>query len=153
MFSPTLRLRALSLFIAAPLVVLAVSVSTASAQSFATATDYAVGDNPNSGVAADFNADGKPDLAIGNVLDRNVSVLLNNGNGTFAGAVNYLVDFNPEALAAALDSVTQTSDPFLLNNLNNLESIDHRRRVSLFVWRLGLLPADTVANVMVTAED
>src|SRR5215213_11268111 len=155
MFSPTLRLRAFSLFIVAPLVVLVLvaDASTASAQSFSTPTNYSVGDNPNSGVAADFNADGKPDLAIGNVLDRNVSVLLNNGNGTFAGAVNYLVDFNPEALAAALDSVTQTSDPFLLNNLNNLESIDHRRRVSLFVWRLGLLPADTVANVMVTAED
>jgi len=31
--------------------------------------------------------------------------------------------------------------------------MDHRRRVSLFVWRLGLLPGDTVANVTVTAED
>src|SRR5215207_2558128 len=101
MFSPTLRLRALSLFIITPLVVLAVSASTASAQSFSTPANYSVGDNPNSGVAADFNADGKPDLAIGNVLHRNVSVLLNNGNGTFARAVNYLVDFNPESLAAA----------------------------------------------------
>jgi hypothetical protein len=103
MFSPTLRLHTISSFTFAMLAVLllAVGASTASAQSFATATDYAVGDNPNSGVAADFNADGKPDLAIGNVLNKNVSVLLNNGNGTFAGAVNYLVDFNPEALAAA----------------------------------------------------
>src|SRR5215213_1680943 len=103
MFSPTLRLRAFSFSIVAPLVVLVLvaDASTASAQSFSTPTNYSVGDNPNSGVAADFNADGKPDLAIGNVLHRNVSVLLNNGNGTFAGAVNYLVDFNPEALAAA----------------------------------------------------
>lgn len=100
MFSPTLRFRGFSLSIFA-ILVLASRVSIASAQSFATATNYAVGDNPNSGVAADFNADGKTDLAIGNVLHRNVSVLLNNGNGTFAGAVNYLVDFNPESLAAA----------------------------------------------------
>ncbi len=103
MFSPALCLRAISSFTFAVLAVLLLGVgaSTASAQSFSTATDYSVGDNPNSGVAADFNADGKPDLAIGNVLNKNVSVLLNNGNGTFAGAVNYPVDFNPEALAAA----------------------------------------------------
>jgi Bacterial Ig-like domain (group 3)/Calx-beta domain/FG-GAP-like repeat len=103
MFSPSLRVHAISSFTFAVLAVLllAVGISTASAQSFSTAVDYSVGDNPNSGVAADFNADGKPDLAIGNVLHKNVSVLLNNGNGTFAGAVNYLVDFNPEALASA----------------------------------------------------
>jgi Big-like domain-containing protein/Calx-beta domain-containing protein/VCBS repeat protein len=97
MFSPTLRLHTISLFTVLAVLVL---TSTVSAQSFATATDYAVGDNPNSGVAADLNGDGKPDLAIGNVLNKNVSVLLNNGNGTFAGAVNYTVDFNPEAVAA-----------------------------------------------------
>lgn len=103
MFSPTLRLRAISAFIFASLllVVLTAGASIARAQSFATATNYALGDNPNSGVAADLNADGKIDLAIGNVLHRNVSVLLNNGNGTFASAVNYLVDFNPESVAAA----------------------------------------------------
>jgi Bacterial Ig-like domain (group 3)/Calx-beta domain/FG-GAP-like repeat len=97
MYSPTLRLHAISSIILAVLV----GASTASAQSFSTATDYSVGDNPNFGVAADFNGDGKPDLAIGNVLNKNVSVRLNTGNGTFAGPVNYLVDFNPEALAAA----------------------------------------------------
>ena len=52
----------------------------------------------------------------------------------------------------ALDSVTLTRDPFSLTNVNNL-SADHRRRVSLFVWRLGLLPGDTVSNVTVQAAD
>ena len=103
MFSPTLRLRAISSFVSATLVVLvlAAGASTTRAQSFATAINYSLGDNPNSGIAADFNGDGKPDLAIGNVLNKNVGVLLNNGNGTFAGAVNYPVDFNPESCAAA----------------------------------------------------
>jgi hypothetical protein len=55
--------------------------------------------------------------------------------------------------AAALDSVTLTRDPFSLTNLNNLSNTDHRRRVSLFVRRLGLLFNDTIANVTVTAED
>jgi hypothetical protein len=103
MFSPTFRLHAISSFTFAVLAVLwlAAGAATTSAQSFSTATNYSVGDNPNYGVAADFNGDGKPDLAIGNVLHNNVSVLLNNGNGTFAGAVNYPVDLHPEALASA----------------------------------------------------
>ncbi len=101
MASPTLRLRATPIFAALALIVLAVSASTASAQSFSTSTDYALGDNPNSGIAADFNGDGKLDLAIGNVLNKNVAILINNGNGTFAAAVNYTVDFNPETSTAA----------------------------------------------------
>ena len=73
----------------------------ASAQSFSTPLTYFVGDNPNGGTSGDFNGDNKPDLAIGNVLNRNVSVLLNKGDGTFNDAVNYGVDFNPETVAAA----------------------------------------------------
>ncbi|HYJ85637.1 MAG TPA: DNA/RNA non-specific endonuclease [Pyrinomonadaceae bacterium] len=54
--------------------------------------------------------------------------------------------------AVALDSVTQTRDPFSLTNLHTL-SMDQRRRVSLFVWRLGLQPGDTPSAVTVRAED
>lgn len=54
--------------------------------------------------------------------------------------------------AIALDSVTQTRDPFSLTNAWNLNA-DHRTSVSLFVWRLGLLPGDTVSDVTVQAED
>ncbi|HEX5874419.1 MAG TPA: choice-of-anchor Q domain-containing protein [Pyrinomonadaceae bacterium] len=54
--------------------------------------------------------------------------------------------------AVALDSVIQTRDPFSLLTLFNFSS-DQRRRVSLFVWRLGLLPGDTAANITATAED
>lgn len=54
--------------------------------------------------------------------------------------------------AVALDSVTLTRDPFSLTTEWNFSG-DQRRRVSLFVWRLGLLPGDTVSNVTVVAED
>jgi hypothetical protein len=54
--------------------------------------------------------------------------------------------------AIALDLVTQTRDPFSLTNPNNLSS-DLRRRVSLFVWRLGLAPGDTASDLTVVAED
>src|SRR6185369_9787104 len=48
----------------------------------------------------------------------------------------------------ALDSVTQVRDPFPLATVRNF-SADQHTRVSLFVWRLGLLPGDTVANIIV----
>ncbi|HEU4508125.1 MAG TPA: choice-of-anchor Q domain-containing protein [Pyrinomonadaceae bacterium] len=54
--------------------------------------------------------------------------------------------------AIALDLVTLTRDPFSLTNPFNFGD-DQRRRVSLFVWRLGLLPSDTVASVAVVARD
>ncbi len=54
--------------------------------------------------------------------------------------------------AIALDSITLKRDPFTLIN-EVLIGADNRRRVSLFVWRLGLLPSDTAANVSALAED
>src|SRR5215210_4107983 len=103
MFSPTLRLRTIPLFIFVVLV-LAAGVSTASAQSFSTPTDYALGDNPNSGAAADFNGDGKLDLAVANFLGGptsagTMSILIGNGNGTFQPAVTTAVQ-NPFHIVA-----------------------------------------------------
>jgi hypothetical protein len=54
--------------------------------------------------------------------------------------------------AIALDSVTQTRDPFSLTNPNNLSS-DARRRISLFVWRLGLMTGDNPSDITALAED
>jgi hypothetical protein len=54
--------------------------------------------------------------------------------------------------AVALDLVWQTRDPFSLTSQHNL-STDLRRRISIFVWRLGLLPGDNASNVTVVAED
>jgi len=56
-------------------------------------------------------------------------------------------------LAIAFDSVTMVRDPFTLLSDFNLSGTDKRRRVSLFVWRLGLLQTDTAANVSALAED
>ena len=55
---------------------------TASGQSFA------VGTNPHRLTVADVNGDGKPDLVAANYGSGTVSVLLGNGNGTFAGAAD-----------------------------------------------------------------
>jgi hypothetical protein len=52
---------------------------------------YSVGTLPASIVTADFNGDGKLDLAVVNVFDNNISILLGNGDGTFLPPVNYPV--------------------------------------------------------------
>ena len=63
-----------------------------------------------------------------------------------------LIDDNT-GRALALETVFLTRDPFSLTNPFNLSTTDQSRRVSLFVWRLGLLPNDTAANLTVTADD
>ena len=61
--------------------------------SFGSPTFYAagagVGEGSQSIVIADFNGDGHPDIAAANFTDATISVLLNNGNGTFAPAATY----------------------------------------------------------------
>ena len=54
--------------------------------SFSPVTSYAVGSPPNGVVSADFNNDGRMDLALTNGDGYYPSVLLGNGNGTFQAA-------------------------------------------------------------------
>ena len=59
--------------------------------SFAAARSYAVGGGPSSGTwvaLGDFNGDHMPDLATANRAANSVSVLLNNGDGSFGTATN-----------------------------------------------------------------
>jgi hypothetical protein len=54
----------------------------------ATNSPVAVGRNPLSIAVGDFSDDGIPDLAVANVTDRTVTILLGNGNGTFSQAAH-----------------------------------------------------------------
>jgi len=53
------------------------SFNLSSTVSFGSATNFAVGKEPDSVAIGDFNGDGKPDLATANVGSNNVSILLN----------------------------------------------------------------------------
>ncbi len=59
--------------------------------SFQPHLDYATGKNPSAFAAADFDGDGKLDLAIVNSQDGTLSVLLGHGDGTFQAQVLYTV--------------------------------------------------------------
>jgi hypothetical protein len=56
--------------------------------------------NPSQLVAADFNGDGKPDLAVTDAFSNNLAVYLGNGNGTFAAPTVLATDPRPFGLAA-----------------------------------------------------
>jgi hypothetical protein len=68
---------------------------------FALAVNYPVGHTPTSVFAADLNADGHNDLAVANDTSNTVSILINNGDGTFQTAVNYPVYYMPYTVFAA----------------------------------------------------
>jgi hypothetical protein len=67
----------------------------------APAVVYGVGKWPFSVTVADFDGDGKADIAVPNYGAYSVSILKNNGDGTFAAAVNYTVAGTPMSVTAA----------------------------------------------------
>ncbi len=85
----------------------------------------AVGTQPSSVVAADFNGDGKTDLAVANFGSNNVSLLLGNGDGTFTPASD-----SPIAVGNSPDAVSQgdfngdgTPDLVVSNSADNTVSV------------------------------
>ncbi len=72
---------------------------------FRPAVPIAVGSNPRTAIAADFNNDHRIDLAVlnaGSPSDAGgITVLLGNGTGSFPNAINVAAGLNPKALAVA----------------------------------------------------
>lgn len=66
--------------------------------SFGAATNYITGSGTSGITAADFNGDGKLDLATANRQSNSVSILLGTGTGSFGAATNYTVATNPQEI-------------------------------------------------------
>jgi uncharacterized repeat protein (TIGR01451 family) len=73
--------------------------ATSAGVEFASPVSYPVGTSPAGVVIADFNGDGKLDIAVANSGSANVSILLGNGDGTFKAAVNSPAGPSPQSLA------------------------------------------------------
>jgi len=68
---------------------------------FAPAVNYGTGSQPWSVFSADLDGDGDNDLAVANHISNSVSILKNNGNGTFQVAVNYGAGTFPSSVFSA----------------------------------------------------
>lgn len=66
---------------------------------FSAPTTFTAGTNAYAIISADFNNDGKADLAVANNADNNISLLLGNGSGAFATPVNFALSASPTDLA------------------------------------------------------
>jgi len=91
--------------------------------SIATAINYAAGNRPVAAAVGDFNADGRPDLAVANQNSNNVSILLGNANGTFQAAVNYAAGSTPSSVAVGDFNADGQPDLAVANNSSNNVSI------------------------------
>ncbi len=67
---------------------------------FSSTVDYSAGDSTIFVYGADFGGDSALDLAVANYYSDNVSILINNGDGTFASAVDYTVGTGPYSIFA-----------------------------------------------------
>ena len=67
--------------------------------SFAPAVSYATGAHPVDVVTADFNSDGRLDVATGNQIDLGISVRLGTGGGALGAAIPTTLGASPASLA------------------------------------------------------
>lgn len=91
--------------------------------SFSPAVSYPVGLSPEAVVTADFNGDGRLDLAVANLSSNTVSILLGNADGTFQPAQTYATGMGPASLAVGDFNGDGKLDIATANEGNNTVSV------------------------------
>jgi FG-GAP-like repeat len=96
------RFRTVALGAACALAVVFAGTGAAADATFVAApgSPFTVGDGPHSIVDADFNRDGRADLATANVGSDNVSILRGDGTGRYTAAATLQVGDEPHGIAA-----------------------------------------------------
>ncbi|HEV2425326.1 MAG TPA: FG-GAP-like repeat-containing protein [Terriglobia bacterium] len=105
--------------LAAALALMMASALTALAGEFATAVNYGTGTTPIAVAVADFNGNGKPDLAVTDFGNGKVSILLGNGDGTFQTAVSYGAGSRPISVAIGDFNGDGILDLAIANNVSS----------------------------------
>ena len=77
------------------------SVTTNTPSILLAETDYLTGSRSQAMAAADFNGDGRIDLAVGNLDSATVSIFLGNGDGTFKAHADFQTGLDPNSLVTA----------------------------------------------------
>lgn len=98
------------------------SAPSCAAPSFSPSS-YPTGVSPTNVAVADFNNDSKPDLAVTNQVSNDVSVLLGNGDGTFANQMLFSAGAAPYAIVAGKFNADDNFDLAVANSSSNNVSI------------------------------
>jgi hypothetical protein len=85
--------------------------------------DFPAGNGPTSIAVADFNVDGRPDLAVTDQTDNAVSLLLGIGDGTFGQNFELPVGTNPVSIATADFNGDGVPDAAIVNNGSNTVTV------------------------------
>lgn len=102
------------------------NISTPGTISFSGKVSFSTGDNPNSVAVGDFNADGKPDLAVANYLSNSVSIFRNNGstgNISFQAKSDITTGLAPASLVINDIDGDGKADLAVVNELSNTLSV------------------------------
>jgi len=98
--------------------------SNASAQKYVFGrADFPTGIGPLSAIVADFNGDGKPDVAVVNSGENTVSILLGKGDGTFAPKQDFATGTDPVSVVTGDFNHDGKLDLAIANNYDLTVSI------------------------------
>jgi hypothetical protein len=84
---------------------------------------FGTGSKPNSVATADFNGDGKVDLAVSNYTGNSISILLGNGEGTFKTNVDYATELGPDSVVVGDFNRDGKPDLAVRNQSSNTVSV------------------------------
>jgi len=105
------------------ILLMGMSQGIAIAQLFSPTVNYGVGDVPYSIFSNDFNGDTFNDLVTANWYSNNVSILINNGDGTFQSEINFTADDSPTDIFASDLDGDNDYDLAVTNSLSDNVSI------------------------------
>jgi len=110
---------------------------------------FGVGDEPSSVAIVDLDGDGNGDLVVTNQLDSTVSVLLGNGDGTFAAEVVYDVGNRPSGVAIADLNGDGNGDLAVSNRLDENVSVLLNNGDGTFAAKVDYRTGDSPVSVAI----